>query len=430
MYGQVFDAIGGNPVAGTGNCADLPACAPDGTCPTGPCVNGTCPCSIASPAVQLRNAQTGANRIRIEAEDGTVLADATGARDFYPDAVTPTMLAFRMPFDCFAPLTLEVSKGDPSGNRSFAFIPLCDPKGCADQSAGTPCDDGDACTLDDRCDGNGSCGGGAPLVCDGPCLACDPLAGCVPKPVSAGCDDGDACTTGDHCGDGNVCVSGQAVVCGGQCLTGACDPLVGCLPKPADTPCTDGNACTVGDHCSGEGNDCLPGAPRACSGQCLTGTCDPQRGCEPQPAGTVCRPAAGPCDVAETCTGATAECPADGFEPATASCNDNDACTEGDHCSGAADVCVAGAPSVCDGPCLTGICDPQAGCRPKEGVKALTCRVDECGRVRLHRSLRKLAVLMDQAVDAGRPPKARRIRRFAELLARCGVSVPTPPPLH
>src|SRR5207245_116744 len=130
VYGQVFDAIGGNPVAGTGNCADLPVCAPDGTCPTGPCVSGTCPCSIASPAVQLRNAQSGANRIRIEAEDGTVLADATGARDFYPDAVTPTMLAFRMPFDCFAPLTLEVSKGDPSGNRRFAFIPLCDPKGC------------------------------------------------------------------------------------------------------------------------------------------------------------------------------------------------------------------------------------------------------------------------------------------------------------
>ena len=380
MYGEVFDAIAGNPVAGTGNCADLPACAPDGTCPTGPCVNGTCPCSIASPAVQLRNAQSGANRIRIEAEDGTVLADATGARDFYPDAVTPTMLAFRMPFDCFAPLTLEISKGDPSGNRSFAFIPLCDPKGCAEQPAGAPCDDGDACTLDDRCDGNGSCVGGAPLVCDGACLACDPMAGCVPKPVSAGCDDGDACTTGDHCGgDGNVCVSGQAAVCGGPCLTG---------------------------------------------------TCDPRRGCEPQPAGTACRPAAGPCDVAETCTGTTADCPADGFKPATASCDDNDACTAGDHCSGTADVCVAGAPSVCDGPCLTGICDPQAGCRPKEGVKALTCRVDECRRVRLHRSLRRLAVLIDQAVDAGKPPKARRIRRFAELLARCGVSVPTPPALH
>src|SRR5206468_3775423 len=57
VYGQVFDAIAGNPVAGTGNCADLPVCAPDGTCPTGPCVNGTCPCPIASPAVQLRNAQ-------------------------------------------------------------------------------------------------------------------------------------------------------------------------------------------------------------------------------------------------------------------------------------------------------------------------------------------------------------------------------------
>ena len=33
----------------------------------------------------------------------------------YPDAVTPTMLAFRMPFDCWAPLELEVSKRDPDG---------------------------------------------------------------------------------------------------------------------------------------------------------------------------------------------------------------------------------------------------------------------------------------------------------------------------
>ena len=320
IYGQVFDAIRGNPVAGTGHCADLPVCAPDGTCPTGPCVSGACPCSIANPAVQSRNAQSGAQGIRIEAADGTVLADATGARDFYPDAVTPTMLAFRMPFDCFASLTLEVTKGNASGSPAVASIPLCDPKGCADQPAGAPCDNGDACTLG-RCDGNGNCVS-TPLLCDGPCL---------------------------------------------------------------------------------------------------TGTCDPQRGCVPRPPGTICRPAAGPCDVAESCDGTTADCPADGFKPATASCDDGNACTGGDHCSGTADVCVPGTPSVCDAPCLTGICDPQAGCRPKEGVKALTCRVDECTRARLHQRLRKLAALMDRAVDAGKPPKARRIRRFTKLLARCGV---------
>src|SRR5438094_2429552 len=167
--------------------------------------------------------------------------------------------------------------------QSLFVGPTCGDTVSVDSDAGQPDDDGpgdnvivdgritnaaDKGVKDDRCDGNGSCVGGAPLVCDGACLACDPMAGCVPKPVSAGCDDGDACTTGDHCsGDGNVCESGQAAVCGGPCLTG---------------------------------------------------TCDPRRGCEPQPAGTACRPAAGPCDVAEPCSGTTADCPADGFKPATA----------------------------------------------------------------------------------------------------------------
>src|SRR3989441_1989079 len=39
--------------------------------------------------------------------------------------------------------------------------------------------------------------------------------------------------------------------------------------------------------------------------------------CQLEPATTVCRPAAGPCDVAELCTGSSPICPADTFEPAT-----------------------------------------------------------------------------------------------------------------
>src|SRR5262249_43501708 len=268
VYGLGFDAIDGNPL--DPKCAGLFPCSPDGTCPTGPCVNGTCPCSMQNPAVQQRNRQTVANRIRIKRQDGVPVTGGAGIQYFYPDAVTPTMLAFRMPFDSFAPLTLEVVKHDPSGNPVAANIPLCDPKGCRnppfagyqDRPAGYPCDDGSACTVADHCDGEGRCLGGSPLVCDGPCLACERSVGCVPTPATASCGDGDACTTGDHCsGDANECVSGGATACGGQCQSGACDSLVGCLPKPSDTPCSDGDVCTVGDHCSGESNTCLPGAP-------------------------------------------------------------------------------------------------------------------------------------------------------------------------
>jgi len=109
VFGDNFNAIEGNPPGGTGPCAALTACSPDGHCPTGRCVDGLCPCAIDNPALQDANQRTNASRIRIKAVDDTVLAT------IFPDAVTPTMLAFRMPFDCFAPLGLEVAKRDGRG---------------------------------------------------------------------------------------------------------------------------------------------------------------------------------------------------------------------------------------------------------------------------------------------------------------------------
>ncbi|MGH7894399.1 MAG: hypothetical protein ACREQL_07005, partial [Candidatus Binatia bacterium] len=365
VYGDGFNAIDGNPSGD--HCADtLAPCTPEGSCATGPCVNGTCPCSIENAAVRLRNQQTAANRIRLKAKDGTILST------LYPDAVTPTMLAFPMPFDCFAPLTLEVAKRNPTGTRTLATITLCDPTGCTDQPAGAPCDDGSACTAQDRCDGTGQCVGAGPIVCDGPCLTCNPLAGCVPLPASA--------------------------------------------------PCEDADACTIGDHCSGDANTCVPGEPAPCVGACLAGTCDPGHGCDPAPVGTPCRAAAGPCDAAESCDGVSADCPIDGFAPVSAGCDDGDVCTLGDHCTGTGDVCAGAGALACDDACLTGLCDRMAGCQPKDGVKAETCRVDECERPKLHRKLQKLALLVDRWIDIGLEPPVRRITRLRKLLTRCGVT--------
>jgi hypothetical protein len=47
---------------------------------------------------------------------------------------------------------------------------------------------------------------------------------------------------------------------------------------------------------------------------------------------------------------------------ATTACDDADACTVGDHCSGSGDTCVPGSPRTCDGACLTGACDATLGC--------------------------------------------------------------------
>src|SRR5207244_1312350 len=99
IFGDDFNAIEGSPlfVDRVLNCADLPVCADDGSCPTGPCVNGSCPCSIANPAVRLANKQTNANSIRIKAKDGTLLADGAGERDLLPYDATQTILDFRIP---------------------------------------------------------------------------------------------------------------------------------------------------------------------------------------------------------------------------------------------------------------------------------------------------------------------------------------------
>src|SRR5207302_1245379 len=172
--------------------------------------------------------QTNANRLRITTLDGGPVATV------YPQAVTPTMLVFRMPVDCFAPLVLQVSKRAQDGSRSAATIPLCDPDGCVRRPAGAPCDDGNACTLGEQCSGTGDvCSAAGTLTCRGQCLTgtCDPARGCVPRPFPAPCDDGDACTEDDHCrGDADVCVSGPQADCnlGDPCMVDSCEPAAGC----------------------------------------------------------------------------------------------------------------------------------------------------------------------------------------------------------
>ena len=163
-----------------------------------------------------------------------------------------------------------------------------------------PCDDGDACTLEDFCDEAGQCGGAAVTCNDGnPCTqsSCDPAIGCVFTPLTGGCEDGNPCTIYDQCQDG-ICVEGSyspgcgtcdaandnceasfgngdpcdgflicvasacvlepgsAVVCPamdeGPCLENRCDQDDGqckILPLEDGAQCSDGNTCTLDDAC-------------------------------------------------------------------------------------------------------------------------------------------------------------------------------------
>jgi hypothetical protein len=115
-----------------------------------------------------------------------------------------------------------------------------------------PCNDGLACTRDDRC-ADGVCRG-TPYSCNdnNVCTAdlCDSRGGCNFVPISGSCNDGNPCTFNDSCVNG-AC-AGTPYTCddGNSCTADSCDGAGGCTHTPlSGTSCNDGNACTTNDTC-------------------------------------------------------------------------------------------------------------------------------------------------------------------------------------
>lgn len=155
----------------------------------------------------------------------------------------------------------------------------CDGRaGCANSECmNQACDDGNACTLEDRCvpdAGSALKCRGTPKQCEPPNLECyTSETACVPstgecvithEPASKACDDHNACTTSDECAPDAVCQGVPTVQCNTPPNTtcyervGACIPTTGqCsyMPKPQTAVCDDGDACTA-NHCDGRGS-CL-----------------------------------------------------------------------------------------------------------------------------------------------------------------------------
>lgn len=84
-----------------------------------------------------------------------------------------------------------------------------------------------------------------------------------------------------------------------ECDDGACHDM----PCDSYTPINEGKSCGTGKVC--RSGNCVP-----C--QCTSGPCCD--GCNYRPTSYVCRAASGDCDIAETCTGSSATCPADFFQ--------------------------------------------------------------------------------------------------------------------
>jgi hypothetical protein len=298
----------------------------------------------------------------------------------------------KIPYLCkLVPGSVIKCPGPPQGPDAPCLASACEPKtgACSlvPANGGFACDDGDACTAGDKC-GQGKCQSGPPISCldDNPCTddLCDAETGCLHTANKAPCNDGNACTLGDKC-SGGLCLGGQPSACDdGDLCNGVetCDPLAGCQagqPLPCDdkNPCNGLEICqpfqgckTVGSGSCDDGNPCTDDS---CDGQqgCLhapnQATCDDGNACT---SGDLCKQGKCgfsqllKCDDGKVCT--TDQCdPQLGctYLLNSAPCDDGNLCTTGDHCH--LGGCIGGNALPCDdtNPCTDDSCDPKAGCK-------------------------------------------------------------------
>ena len=292
---------------------------------------------------------------------------------------------------------------------------------CLGAATGTPCDDGNACTVDDTCE-QGACVGGESLACDddGPCSlgTCDPAVGCVVE------DQPDGTTCEVPCFGQATCLAGvcepaaasqvkcppSAEPCVDQVL---CDPGTGectkLIYKAEDTACNaDDNVCTL-EACTADGA-CQPtGELEKCALQqqqnpCWTWTCQKAKGClqtafvagascddlNPCTANDLCIESGGlkaclgaplvvddgnPCTDDKCGEGGVQHVPVDGLPCAPADpCATSGTCSEG--------ACVVLESKDCnDGnPCTDDLCDKnQGGCVHVDNSYETTCYTGEGG---------------------------------------------------
>ncbi|OQR82396.1 hypothetical protein ACHHYP_16122, partial [Achlya hypogyna] len=154
------------------------------------------------------------------------------------------------------------------------------------------------------------------------------------------CDVAETCT-----GASGFCptdtFASSSTKCTGTCNGNPCDGQDLCDGKgncvdvylPSTTVCRPSKGqCDVAESCSGTSGFCpadgFASTTTTCTGTCNGNPCDGQDLCDGKgncvdkylPSSTICRAAKGECDVAETCTGTSGLCPTDGFACSTTKC--------------------------------------------------------------------------------------------------------------
>src|SRR5438034_2037931 len=136
------------------------------------------------------------------------------------------------------------------------------------------------------------------------------------------------------------------------------------------------------------GEDCDQGASNGTAGSCCSASC------RFVTSGTICRAAANECDVAESCTGSSATCPADAVKAAGTACTDEGNPCTSDVCDGTSVTCThpaGNAGAVCRaaaGECdVAETCDGASTACPPDVFKASgtactadanPCTLDQC----------------------------------------------------
>jgi hypothetical protein len=205
-------------------------------------------------------------------------------------------------------------------------------------SAGTPCSDGNSCTVGDKCL-NGLCIPGTPMTCDsgqvcyqGSC--CTQTCGPSDDACGTGLDDGCGGTITCECGDGAVCESGQCTClpsCGTACGTNVDD---GCGGVIASCPCSSGQDCVQG-ACVTSNN----GATCETAASCTSGNCALD-GLSPNVSLVCCPEGLGQCG-GTCCASASAACYADG-------------CCESGIVTGSSTICCPAGSDPCNFDCCEG----------------------------------------------------------------------------
>jgi cysteine-rich repeat protein len=244
----------------------------------------------------------------------------------------------------------------------------CDSKiGCIHTPNSDSCDDANACTDGDKCN-SGQCVGGPPPACDdsNPCTSdsCSPDSGCVYVHNEVPCDDGEVCTINDKCSNG-LCVGGETLACNDDniCTDDACIPGQGCQFVTNLVDCDDDDACTTVDVCAA--GQCVGSTPPVCDdgNVCTDDSCAPDTGCVNAHNVLACEDgdACTTDDVCEdgSCTGGPA-----------LDCNDNDDCTD-NSCSP-----DSGCEYVDLECCGNGILDPGEACDDGNQVGNDGCSAD------------------------------------------------------